>query len=57
MEGVTNKEELSDFEIISLEPIEGIEIISSNHLELKPDVINNLIDKTINESENNFNVN
>ena len=48
---VTNEEELNDFEIISLEPIEGIEIISSNHLELKPDVINNLIDKTIPKKE------
>ena len=48
---VTNEEELNDFEVISLEPIEGIEIISSNHLELKPDVINNLIDKTIPKKE------
>ena len=48
---VTNEEELNDFEIISLEPIEGIEIISSNHLELKPDVINILIDKTIPKKE------
>ena len=48
---VTNEEELNDFEVISLEPIEGIEIISSNHLELKPEVINNLIDKTIPKKE------
>ena len=37
-----NGEDLSDFEIISLENIEGIEIISSNRLELKSEVINSL---------------
>lgn len=44
---VTQKEELSDFEIISLDKIEGVEIISSNRLEVKPEVLASLVDLTI----------
>lgn len=48
---VTNDESLNDFENVSLESIDGIEIISSNRLEVKPDVINALVDKTIPKKE------
>ena len=48
---IINGEKLDDFEVISLDSIEGIEIISSNHLELKTDVIQQLIDKTIPKKE------
>ena len=48
---VTNGEELSGFEVISLESIDGIEIISSNRLEVKPDIVNALVDKTIPKKE------
>lgn len=44
---VTNKEELSDFEIINLSKITGVEIISSNNLEIKQSVLENLIKLTI----------
>ena len=48
---VTSDEKLDGFEIISLNEIEGIEIISSNRLEIKPEVMNALIDKTIPKKE------
>ena len=48
---ITNKEELSDFEIISLDNIEGIEIISSNKLEIKKEVLNQLVELTIPKKE------
>ena len=41
-----NKEELNGFEVQSLESINSIEIISSNKLEVKPEVIQSLIEKT-----------
>ncbi len=44
---VVNHEELSNFEMISLEKIDGIELISSNKLEIKGDVLKTLIDLTI----------
>ena len=44
---VTNGKKLDDFEIISLDSIDSIELISSSHLEIKMDVMNDLIDKTI----------
>lgn len=48
---VTSGEELKDFEIISLDKIENIELISSNHLEIKKEVLDSLIDKTIPKKE------
>ena len=48
---VTNNEELDNFEIISLNDIEGVEIISSNRLEIKKEVLIDLIDKTIPKKE------
>ena len=44
---VTNKEEIDNFEIISLDDISGIEIISSNKLEIKKDVLDSLVKLTI----------
>ena len=44
---VTSKESLDNFEMISLDNIEGIEIISSNKLEVKPEVLYQMIDLTI----------
>lgn len=44
---VTNKEAMDDFEIISLDNISGIEIISSNKLEIKKDVLDSLVELTI----------
>jgi uncharacterized protein (UPF0333 family) len=44
---VTEKEDLKNFEIISLDDIEEIEIISSSKLELKKEVLDSLIDLTI----------
>lgn len=44
---VTNKENLNSFEMISLENITGIEIISSNKLEVKSEVLAALVDLTI----------
>lgn len=48
---VTEDEDLKEFEIISLESIETIEIIASNHLEVKPEIINSLMEKTIPKKE------
>lgn len=48
---VTNEEELTDYEIISLDKIEEIEIISSNKLELKKETIDKLIELTIPKKE------
>ena len=58
---VTNKEELTDFEIVSLKDITEIEIIGSNKLELKKEVLTSLTEltlpkpqeKEVNEKENN----
>ena len=44
---VTKKEKLDDFEMISLDNITDIEIISSNNLEIKKEVMNKLVDLTI----------
>lgn len=44
---VTNKEKLSNFEIIDLSKITSIEIISSNNLEIKQSVLTDLIKLTI----------
>lgn len=48
---VNQKETLENFEIISLENIEGIEIISSNKLEVKPEILNSLVENTIPKKE------
>lgn len=48
---VTNKEDLSNFEIISLDNIDGIEIISSNKLEIKKDILDKLVELTIPKKE------
>lgn len=48
---VTKNEDLKEFEIISLEPIETIEIIASSYLEVKPEIINSLIEKTMPKKE------
>ena len=44
---VTSKQVLDDFEMIPLDDINGIEIISSNRLEVKPEVLATLVDLTI----------
>lgn len=44
---VTSHEELTNFEMISLENIEGIELISSDKLELKEGLLQTLADLTI----------
>ena len=44
---VTNGEKLDDYEIISLDDVDEIEIISSKNFELKKEVLDILIDKTI----------
>ncbi len=43
----TNGETLDNFEMISLVQIDGVEIISSNKLEVKPEVLATLVDATI----------
>ena len=48
---VTNKESLDNFEIIPLEKIEGVEIISSNKLEIKKEVLDSLTELTIPKKE------
>lgn len=48
---VTNQEELDNFEIISLQDIEEIELISSNKLEIKMEVLNKLVELTIPKKE------
>lgn len=48
---ISNNEELDNFEIISLDDINGIEIITSNRLEIKPEVLSDLIEKTIPKKE------
>ena len=48
---VTSGEELSDYEIIPLDNIKEIEIISSKNFEIKREVLNVLIDKTIPKKE------
>lgn len=48
---VTNQEVLENFEMISLTDISGVEIISSNKLEVKEEVINSLVDLTIPKPE------
>lgn len=48
---VTNQEELDNFEIISLKEIEQIELISSNKLEIKMEVLNKLVELTIPKKE------
>ena len=40
---VTNQESLENFEVLSLQEINGIEIINSNKLEVKAEVLTNLI--------------
>ena len=46
-----NQESLEDFEIISLDQINGIEIIASDRLEIKPEVLEKLITLTIPSKE------
>lgn len=48
---VTNGEKLDGFEILSLDEVNGIEIIASDRLEVKPEVLVSLIDKTIPKKE------
>ena len=48
---VTSGGDLGEFEVISLNDVDGIELISANHLELKSDIINSLVDKTIPKPE------
>ncbi len=48
---VTNKENLDGFEFISLDSIESIEIINSNKLEIKGEVLTSLVDITIPKPE------
>ena len=45
------KKELENFEILPLDDINGIEIISSNRLEVKPEVLNSLTEITIPKKE------
>ena len=47
----TNHKSLDDFNIISLEEVEGVEIISSNKLEVKPEVLQALTEATIPKKE------
>lgn len=44
---VTSQDSLENFDNISLESVEGIEIISSQKLEVKPEIITSLVDLTI----------
>ncbi len=48
---VTQKQELNDFEFISLDDVDGVEIISSNRLEVKPEVLASLVDLCIPKPE------
>ncbi|MBQ6495480.1 MAG: hypothetical protein IJI49_05720 [Bacilli bacterium] len=48
---ITNNENLDDYEEISLDKIEGIEIISSNKIEIKKEILDSLIDKKIPKKE------
>lgn len=48
---VTNEEQLEDYEIIKLDNIEGIEIISSNKLEIKKEILDKLVSLTIPKKE------
>ena len=48
---ITNKEELEDYEIINLDNIDGLEIISSNKIEIKKEILEKLIDLTIPKKE------
>ena len=48
---ITNNENLDDYEEISLDKIEGIEIISSNKIEIKKEILDSLIDKKIPKEE------
>lgn len=48
---VTKGEELTDFEIIPLDNVDGIEIITSNNLEIKREVMDKLIELTIPKKE------
>lgn len=44
---ITKKGELENFEILSLDKIDEIEIISSNKIEVKPEILNSLVELTI----------
>lgn len=46
-----NHEALEKFEIINLESVEGLEIIASNKLEVKPEILLSLVDLTIPKQE------
>ena len=48
---LTNNEKLENYEELSLDKIEEIEIISSNKLEIKPETLNILIEKKIPKKE------
>ena len=48
---VTNKENLDNFEMISLNEVEGIEIIGSDKIDVKPEIITSLIDFTLPKKE------
>lgn len=48
---ITSKEPLDNFEILSLENIENIEIINSSKLEVKEEILTNIIDITIPKKE------
>lgn len=48
---VTNNEPLDNFDVISLETVTDIEIIDSTKLELKHEILTNLIDKVIPKTE------
>ena len=48
---LTNNEQLDKFESIPLDSIDGIEIISSNKIEIKPEILYQLVDLTIPKKE------
>lgn len=48
---IINKENLDNFQFISIENIEGIELIGSSKFEVKPEILNSLIDIVIPKKE------
>lgn len=48
---VTNNETIKNFEMISLDNIETIELVGSNKIEVKPEIINSLVDIIIPKKE------
>lgn len=48
---ITNDETLENFDMFSLENIETIELIGSNKIEVKPEIVNSIVIKTIPKKE------